>query len=127
MANKLNSSGASHASGLISAGKVKDSESWSAPSTSEENGYIEKHGNAEYGTWHLGVDSDEKEDSKGRFSFPFTSDFSEVDLSGLRACITRAAQAGYSDIESKARSLYAAAKKKLGKEDDSKDEFMPKG
>lgn len=126
MGSKLNSSGSGHASSLIASGKIKDSQSWSAPSTSEENSYIEKHGSAEFGKWHLGVDSDEKEDNKGRWSFPFTSDFEEVDLSGLRACITRAAQSGYSDIETKARSLYAKAKKKLGKGDDKEDAFLPK-
>jgi ATP-dependent protease ClpP protease subunit len=121
MPQKLNSSGSGHASSLVSSGKIKDSSSWSAPSASEENSYIEKHGISEFGKWYLGIDPEQDSDNKGHYSFPFTSDFEKVDLSGLKACITRAAQSGYTDIESKAKSLYEKAKKKLGKEDDSKD------
>ena len=118
MAKKLNGSGASHAASLIRAGTVKDAGSWEAPSAEKENAYIEKHGLSEYGKWHLGVDAEAADDAKGRYSFPFSSDFEEVNYAGLRACITRAAQAGYSDIEKRARTLYAQAAKKLGKKEE---------
>jgi ATP-dependent protease ClpP protease subunit len=122
MGKKLNPSGSGHAGSLVSAGKIKDSDSWSPPSADQENSYLKSHSNAEFGSWHLGVDAEEDKENKGRWSFIFTSDFNKVDYSGLRACITRAAQAGYSDIESRARALYEKAKKKLGKDDEKKQD-----
>src|SRR5438876_2505827 len=122
MGKKLNSSGSGHAGSLVGSGKIKDSDSWSPPSADQENTYLKSHSNADFGKWHLGVDADEDKDNKGRWSFIFTSDFEKVDFSGLRACITRAAQAGYSDIENRARTLYEKAKKKLGKDDEKKQD-----
>lgn len=118
MSVKLHTPGSTRAGSLVKAGKVKDSASWKPPSASAENAYIEKNGLGQFGTWHLGEDTGEAEDTKGRFKFIFTSDFEEADLSALRACINRAAQAGYSAIEKRARDLYEQAKKKLGKEED---------
>jgi hypothetical protein len=37
-----------------------------SPSAKEENEYIEGHSFEEYGKWYLGIDTDEKEDAKGR-------------------------------------------------------------
>ncbi|MCD6038585.1 MAG: hypothetical protein K0S67_2478, partial [Nitrososphaeraceae archaeon] len=34
------------------------------PSAQEENEYIEENGFKEFGKWHLGIDTDEKEDTK---------------------------------------------------------------
>ena len=54
-----------------------DKDMWSEhqPSSEEENKYIEKNGIKDYGKWYLGVDTDENEDTKGRYKFPY-SDFS---------------------------------------------------
>ena len=43
----------------------------------EENKYIEKNGMDEYGKWYLGIDTDENEDNKGRYKFPY-GDFKRV-------------------------------------------------
>lgn len=111
----VNAAGASHAASLIGSGKIKDSASWSPPSAESENAYVQANGLAAFGRWHLGVDPDASEDTKGRFAFVFTSDWQKVDLSGLRACVTRAAQSGHAEVESRARSLLQAAKEKADK------------
>ncbi len=115
MTKKLNASGAAHAGSLIREGKIKESENWAPPSAERENSFIQEHGMGEFGKWHLGVDLEADAQSKGRYGFIFTSDFKEVDYAGLRACVARAAQAGYGDIEERARSLYEEAGRKLGK------------
>lgn len=113
MATKLNSSGSGHAASLISSGKIKDSDSWSPPSADAENSFIEKHSISEFGKWYLGIDTDQDPKNKGHYKFPFSSDFKSVDMRGLAACSSRAGQAGYSDIQSKAHDLLEKAKKKL--------------
>jgi len=115
---------ATHAATLIEAGKIKNSDHWTPPSAAQEDHFIAQHGLAEFGRWHLGLDSEAGEESKARYGFPFTSDFEKVDYAGLRACITRAAQAGYAEIEARARSLYEEAGKKLGK--GKSEDRMPK-
>lgn len=117
MPKALYSPGSKHASSLVRAGKVKESSSWNAPSADKENEYIDKHGLSAFAKWHLGYDSGQAEENKGRYSFPFSSDYETVDVAGLRAIITRAAQAGYDAIKSKAQKLLDEAKKKLGKDD----------
>lgn len=116
MAKKLNGPGASHAASLIKEGKIEDSGSWSAPSADAENSYIDKHGMAEFSKWFMGKNDEAEADKKGHWAYPFSSDFEKTNLRGLRAIITRAAQAGAKDIEERAQSLYDEAKKKLGKD-----------
>jgi len=114
---KLNTSGRSQANSLISSGKIKKSSSWNPPSTDMENTYIKNNGIAKFGRWHLGIAPEADPKTKAYWHFIFTSDFTNVDYSGLRACITRAAQAGHTDIENTARNLYDRAKTKLGIKD----------
>ncbi|MDE2102231.1 MAG: Clp protease ClpP [Patescibacteria group bacterium] len=116
MSIKLNSSGSSHAASLVSSGKINDSSSWSAPSAAAEDEFIKKHGMAEYGKFFLGVDEAQDESNKGRYSFPYSSNFEEADLRGLAAAESRASQNGHSEIASRAKELFDAAKKKLGKD-----------
>ena len=123
MAIKLNPSGSGKAGSLVSSGHIKDTGSWSAPSSGSENSFIEKHGMAAYGSWHLGVDPEASDDTKGKYSFPFSSDFEKVDYHGLRACESRAAQNGHSDIAARAKTLFDKAKKKLGKDKDESKGF----
>jgi phage head maturation protease len=122
----LNHLASSHAASLIGHGKIKNTDHWSAPSAEQENHYLAHHSLAEFGLWHLGVDPEAGEQSKGRYGFPFTSDFETVDYAGLRACITRAAQAGYADIEHRARELYEAAARKLGKSSSASSSSSPR-
>ena len=53
--------------------------------------YIEDNGFGEFGKWYLGVDTDEKEDTKGRYKFPY-SDFAKVHRCGVLAAENRAGQ-----------------------------------
>ena len=75
MTISVNNAALDHARQLIKNARIaRDTrEDWSqhAPDTGQENAYIDKHGYAEYGKWHLGVDSEKSDDTKGRYSFPF--------------------------------------------------------
>ena len=69
MTIKLNKRAFDHAKRLIEKGSYvfdeKDMWSEHKPSAQEENEYIKKYNFDEYGKWYLGVDTDEKEDTKG--------------------------------------------------------------
>src|SRR5690606_33229608 len=79
---------------------------WSehAPSTDDQNEFIEKHGFAEYSKWHLGVDDDMPDDTKGHYSFPF-GDFSKVHRCAVISLETRAAQYDHDKIAKKTKDL----------------------
>ena len=83
----------------------KDMWSEHQPSAQEENEYIEENGFGEFGKWYLGVDTDEKEDTKGRYKFP-CSDFAIVHRCGVLAAENRAGQYKYNDIEQAAAHLH---------------------
>jgi hypothetical protein len=109
MAVKLNRRGFDHAESLIKAGKFEldERDDWSEhqPSSAEENRFIEKHGLAEYAKWHLGIDDEEEEDTKGRYKFPY-GDFEKVHLCALLAAESRAGQYKYDDIKNAAAHLH---------------------
>lgn len=75
MAVKLNGRAYSHARELIERGDFVNDEKdmWSEhqPSTKQENRFLEQHGFAEYGKWYLGIDSEQDEDNKGHYKFPY--------------------------------------------------------
>ncbi len=85
---------------LIDAGKVDVDTEWSdaAPSADDGNAQIEKHGYDGYGAWHLAVDPDASEETKGRYRFPY-GDFSQVNRAALIHGKQRAAQNGHDDVE----------------------------
>ena len=105
---KLNRRGFQHAKGLIGDGRfvADDRDMWSEhqPSTQDENRFIEDHGYAEYGKWHLGVDEDASENTKARYKFPY-GDFHSVHRCGVLAAESRAGQRKYLDIEKAAAQL----------------------
>ena len=86
MAVKLNERAFQHAKQLVEKGNCvsddKDERSEHQPSSEEENKYIEKNGIEEYGNWYLGIDTDENEDNKGRYKFPY-GDFKRVHRCGV--------------------------------------------
>jgi hypothetical protein len=102
MAVKLNETAYDHARDLIAAGRyvMDDRDAWSEhqPSARQENDYIERHGIAEYARWHLGIDDEQDENTKGRYKFPY-GDFQNVHRCGLLAAESRAGQRKYYDIE----------------------------
>ena len=103
---QLNASARDHARGLIDKDQyVKDSD-WSEaqPSTDDENDFIDRNGWDAYAAWHLAEDTDENEETKGRYKFPF-GDFRRVHRSGLTAAKQRAAEWDYTDVEEAADAL----------------------
>ena len=56
---------------LIDDGAVDVDTEWSdaAPSADDGNAEIEAHGYDGYGAWHLAIDPDASEETKGRYSF----------------------------------------------------------
>jgi hypothetical protein len=109
MAVVLNKRAFEHAKRLVEKGRYvfdeKDIWSEHQPSAQKENKYIEENGFEEFGKWYLGVDTDEKEDTKGRYKFPY-SDFTKVHRCGVLAAENRAGQYKYNDIEQAAAHLY---------------------
>ncbi|MDQ1556822.1 MAG: hypothetical protein QOI02_1824 [Actinomycetota bacterium] len=108
MAVKLNSKALTHARDLVKNGHVRRDErdDWSehAPSAGDENTFIEKHGYGEYALWHLGIDTDAAEETKGRYSFPF-GDFSRVHRCAVISLESRAAQNDHDDIAKASKNL----------------------
>ena len=105
---KLNRTGFDQAKRLVDQGKVvrDDRDLWSEhqPSTQDENRFIEEHGFAEYGKWHLGIDTDANVNTKGHYKFPY-GDFKKVHRCGMLSAEVRAGQRKYADIEAAAAHL----------------------
>lgn len=108
MTVNLNDKALSHAKGLIRDGKVvrDERDDWSehAPSSDDENRYLDENGYSDYGAWHLGVDEDEGADTKGRYSFPY-GDFAKVHRCAVISLESRAAQYDHPEIKKAAREL----------------------
>ena len=108
MTVKLNSAAVAHAEELITQGRtVKDErDDWSehAPSTGDENAWLEKHGWDEFALWHLGVDEDQPEDTKKRYSFPY-GDYSRLHRCAVISLESRAGQYDHDDIEKATKKL----------------------
>jgi hypothetical protein len=108
MTVELNQAALEHARRLVERGDVvRDSrDSWSedAPSTEEQNAYIDKHGYDEYGEWFLGIDREKGEETKGRYSFPF-GDFRKVHRCAVISLESRASQNDHDDIARATKNL----------------------
>jgi hypothetical protein len=109
MTVKLNEPGYAHARKLIEAGSfvVDERDDWSEhqPSADDENRFIEDHGWSEYRRWHLGVDPEQREETKGRYKFPY-GDFRDVHRCAVLAAESRAGQRKYLDVEQAAAHLH---------------------
>jgi hypothetical protein len=109
MAVKLNETAFEHAKALIEDGDlvVDGRDDWSEhqPPTAEENRFIEKRGIREYAKWHLGVDDEQDEETKGRYKFPY-GDFAKVHRCAILAAESRAGQYKYLDVERAASHLH---------------------
>lgn len=105
---ELHRAGLAHARELVSAHQyVKDSD-WSdaQPSREDENDFIEQHDYDAFGRWHLAVDTDEGEGTKGHYKFPF-GDFRRLHRSALIAIKQRAGEWDYGDVQGAADELLA--------------------
>jgi hypothetical protein len=109
MAVKLNKSAFNYAKQLIAEERVvlDERDAWSEhqPSAREENEFIRRHGFAEYGKWHLGIDDKEKPDTKKRYKFPY-GDFNNVHRCAVLSAKSRAGQYKHVDIENAAAHLH---------------------
>ena len=103
---RVNDDAVKQARKLIDDGAYDDTTEWSdaAPSADDENAEIEKHGYDGYGAWHLAVDPDASEETKGRYKFPY-GDFSKVNRAALIHAKQRAAQNDHDEIEKAADRL----------------------
>ena len=102
----VNKDAVKHARSLIDAGKYDTTTEWSdaAPSTDQENDLIEAEGYGEFGAWHLAIDPEASEDTKGRYAFPY-GDFKKVNRAALIHAKQRASQNDHDQIERAADEL----------------------
>jgi hypothetical protein len=103
---RVNTAAVTKARDLIAAGDYDASTDWSdaAPSASQQNEHIDRHGYDAYGEWHLGIDPDASEETKGRYGFPY-GDFSKVSRAALIHAKQRAAQNDHDNIADAAEKL----------------------
>ncbi len=109
MATKLNQGAFEQAKRLIGEGRVvlDERDAWSEhqPSAQQENTFIEERGFGAYAKWYLGVDENEPEDTKARYTFPY-GDFERVHRCGVLSAEVRAGQYKHDDIELAAAHLH---------------------
>jgi hypothetical protein len=109
MAVKLHRAGYDHARELVGEGHAvaDERDDWSEhqPSAAEENRFIEEHGYAAFGRWHLAVDDEADPETKRRYKFPY-GDFRDVHRCAVLAAESRAGQRKYDDIKSAAAHLH---------------------
>jgi hypothetical protein len=112
---EVNKDAVEYAEKLIDQGKVDDETPWSdaAPSTSDSNEELDDEGYEGYGRWHLAIDRDASENTKGRYRFPY-GDFSTVNRAALIHAKQRAAQNDHPDIEKAADRLLQRLDAKRG-------------
>jgi hypothetical protein len=103
---KLNQAAVRQARRLIDEGTVDAKTEWgdAAPSASDGNKEIDREGYDGYGRWHLGIDTEASQDTKGRYGFPY-GDFTKVNRAALIHAKQRAAQNDHAEIESAAGDL----------------------
>jgi hypothetical protein len=115
MAVKLNQGGVKHAKGLLRRNQIThdDRDDWSehAPSTDDENAFIDKHGMAEFAKWHLGENTDATEGTKGRYLFPY-GDFTKLHRCAVISAGSRAGQYDHPAIEKAFKHLLNGIDKK---------------
>ncbi|MFP5320256.1 MAG: hypothetical protein ACLGIC_00250 [Acidimicrobiia bacterium] len=96
---ELNDDAMEQAKALIDDGRYDWDTSWSdaAPSTDDGNDVIDAEGYDGYGRWHLGIDVDASEETKGRFAFPY-GDFDKVVRSAVIHGKQRASQNDHDEL-----------------------------
>lgn len=118
MPMKLNKQALTHARKLIKSGKVVHDElgDWGDRqlSAAAETAWVKSNGWNGYAKWHLGVDTEQTAETKGRFGFPF-GDFRNVHRSGIIAAETRAAQNDHADIAKAAKGMLDLIDKRADK------------
>lgn len=95
---KLNKTAFEYAKELIKQGKITVEDKWDGVDTEKENQYIEKEGWDSYKKWYLGINEDANEETKARYSYPFTNDFETIHRKGVIAIKQRSSQYNHKDI-----------------------------
>jgi len=110
MAVQLHRPGATHARSMIRAGRVDQDSSWSF-SADDGNAILGDPPDwTRYGSFHLGVNTEEKRDTKAHWMYPFgklVNGRGVVFRSALRAIRTRSSQQGHTAIFEEAGKLMA--------------------
>jgi len=75
-----------------------------APSAADANKVIDEESFEEFSEWHLGINPDASEGTKGRFAFPY-GDFTKVNRAALIHAKQRAAQNDHDEVEKAADDL----------------------
>lgn len=103
---RVNADAVKHARELIAAGSYDDTTEWSdaAPSADDANSEIDKASFAEFAQWHLAINPDASEGTKGSLAFPY-GDFKKVNRAALIHAKQRAAQNNHDDVEKAAAEL----------------------
>jgi hypothetical protein len=103
---QVNEDAVRHARKLIDQGTYDDETEWSeaAPSAAEENEEIDKESFDEFARWHLAVNPDASEGTKGRYAFPY-GDFKKVNRAALIHAKQRASQNDHDEIAKAADEL----------------------
>jgi hypothetical protein len=83
------------------------------PSADEQNGYLERHGWAEYADWHLGLTDGAQDGTKARYAFVY-GDFRRVHRTALIACVYRASEWRHKAIELAAHDLLQQLDQRAG-------------
>lgn len=102
----VNKDAVKHARELIDQGRFDDETEWSkaAPSTSDTNDEIDDAGFDDFARWHLGVDENASEGTKGRYAFPY-GDFDKVNRAALIHAKQRAVQNDHDAVAKAADEL----------------------
>ena len=74
------------------------------PDAAAQNDYLERHGWADYASWHLGLTEGANDETKARYAFVF-GDFRRLHRTGLIACVYRASEWRHKEIELAAHDL----------------------
>ena len=103
---RVNDAAVKHARSLIRNGDYDDETPWSdaAPSAGDANAEIDKESFDEFARWHLAIDDDASEGTKGRYRFPY-GDFAKVNRAALIHAKQRASQNDHGAIEKAAGEL----------------------
>ena len=110
MAVKVNQAGLEYAHNLIKGRRYDKDSDWgeAQPSTEDENKVIAQEGWDAFAKWHLAVDTDENEETKGRYKFPF-GDFDKLHHSALIAIKQRAGSEHYEEVQKAVDELLGTA------------------
>jgi hypothetical protein len=97
---KVNQAAVKQARQMIDKGTVDTETGWgdAAPTADDGNKVIEREGYDGYGRWHLAIDTEASDETKGRYSFPY-GDFKKVNRSALIHGKQRASQNDHKEIE----------------------------